>query len=54
MTIKEETTCETKTIIETRIDKLEFKQKEQDKRIEELEEKVKLAAMGFPIGFFGV
>lgn len=52
--IKEETTCETKTIIETRIDELESKQKKQDRRIKELEEKVKLAAIGFPVGFFGV
>jgi uncharacterized coiled-coil protein SlyX len=34
--------------IEERIEALEAKQKEQDKKIKELEEKVKLASIGFP------
>ena len=35
--------------IEERIKALEAKQKEQDRKIEALEEKVKLASIGFPI-----
>lgn len=36
-----------------RIEELEKHQKEQDKKIEQLEEKVKLASIGFPVGIFG-
>jgi len=35
--------------IEERLQILEKHQKEQDKKIEQLEEKVKLASVGFPI-----
>ena len=34
-----------------RIEELEKHQKEQDKKIEQLEEKVKLASIGFPVNF---
>ena len=34
-----------------KIDELEKHQKEQDKKIKELEEKVKLASIGFPMFF---
>ena len=36
-----------------KIDELEKHQKEQDKKIEQLEEKVKLASIGFPVNLFG-
>ena len=36
-----------------RIEELEKHQKEQDKKIEQLEEKVKLASIGFPVSIFG-
>ena len=35
-----------------RIEELEKHQKEQDKKIEQLEEKVKLASMSFPVNVF--
>lgn len=38
--------------IEERLQILEINQKEQDSKIKELEEKVKLASIGFPIKFF--
>lgn len=37
--------------IEERLNSLEAKQREQDERIKELEEKIKLASMGFPTIF---
>lgn len=36
-----------------KIDELEKHQKEQDNKIKELEEKVKLASIGFPVSIFG-
>ena len=38
--------------IEERLQILEIGQKEQDNKIKELEEKVKLASIGFPVNFF--
>lgn len=35
-----------------KIDELEKHQNEQDKKIKQLEEKIKLASIGFPINFF--
>lgn len=35
-----------------RIEELEKHQKEQDKKIKQLEEKVKLASIGFPVSIF--
>ena len=35
-----------------RIEELEKHQNEQDKKIKELEEKVKLASIGFPVNLF--
>ena len=34
-----------------KIDELEKHQKEQDEKIKQLEEKVKLASIGFPVNF---
>ena len=39
--------------IEERVTMLENKQREQDSRIKQLEENVKLASIGFPVNFFG-
>ena len=41
----------TKQNMMKRIEELEKHQKEQDKKIEQLEEKVKLASIGFPVNF---
>lgn len=38
--------------IEERLQALEINQKEQDNKIKQLEEKVKLASIGFPVSFF--
>ena len=38
--------------IEERLQILEINQKEQDNKIKELEEKIKLASIGFPVNFF--
>ena len=38
--------------ITNRIKKIEDKQEEQDKKIEQLEKKVKLASIGFPVNLF--
>ena len=38
--------------IEERVQILEINQKEQDNKIKQLEEKVGLASMGFPVNFF--
>lgn len=38
--------------IEERLQILEIGQKEQNNKIKELEEKVKLASIGFPVNFF--
>ena len=38
--------------ITNRIKKIEDKQEEQDKKIKQLEEKVKLASIGFPVNLF--
>ena len=38
--------------IEERLHVLEINQKEQDNKIKELEEEIKLASIGFPVNFF--
>lgn len=38
--------------IEERLQILEIGQKEQDNKIKELEEKIELASIGFPVNFF--
>lgn len=38
-------------LILKRIEELEKHQKEQDEKIKQLEEKVKLASIGFPVNF---
>lgn len=40
-------------LILKRIEELEKHQNEQDKKIKQLEEKVKLASIGFPVSIFG-
>lgn len=39
---------------EERLTYLENKQKEQEIQIKDLEEKVKLASIGFPVNFFSI
>ena len=40
--------------IEERITMLENKQREQDSKIKQLEESIKLTSMGFPVNFFNL